>query len=63
MELIKNKKIPYYWNSEFNLLDNLKDKTALDISRHLENILEKIKKNIVDDPFEVAKYLGKLCIV
>jgi hypothetical protein len=53
---IRDKKIPYYWNEEYNLIGHIDDRTLTNFADRLEYIIKDIKTNR-DKPDTVAKYL------
>jgi hypothetical protein len=53
---IRDKKIPYYWNKEYNLIGHIDDRTLTNFADRLEYIIKDIKTNR-DKPDTVAKYL------
>jgi hypothetical protein len=53
---IRNKKIPYYWNEEYNLIGHVDHRTLTNFADKLENIIEDIKRN-PDEPYTVVDYL------
>ncbi|KAJ8927933.1 hypothetical protein NQ314_019564, partial [Rhamnusium bicolor] len=54
--MIQNKRIPYYWNQNYNLIAHLKDIILINIGNTLKNIIEDIESHL-EDPFVIAKYL------
>nr|CAI5833742.1 unnamed protein product [Callosobruchus analis] len=56
-EMMKNKRIPYYWNEHFNMIGHIQDVTKIGIANTLRNIINAIDRYVDEDPFVVAKYL------
>jgi hypothetical protein len=55
---IRDKKIPYYWNDEYNLIGHIDDSTLTNFAYRLEYIINKIKIN-PNKPDTVVEYLCK----
>jgi cyclic GMP-AMP synthase len=53
---IRDKKIPYYWNDEYNLIGHIDDSTLTNFAYRLEYIINKIKIN-PNKPDTVVEYL------
>ncbi|XP_050314996.1 cyclic GMP-AMP synthase-like receptor isoform X2 [Anthonomus grandis grandis] len=58
---LRNGEISYYWNRKFNLIQDLKPETKMDIAQCLARCIGHIDRNLDDpvngDPFIVGKYL------
>jgi cyclic GMP-AMP synthase len=53
---IRDKKIPYYWNEEYNLIGHIDDRTLTNFADRLEYIIKDITRN-PHKPDTVVKYL------
>ncbi|XP_068914558.1 cyclic GMP-AMP synthase-like receptor [Tenebrio molitor] len=53
---IRNKKIPYYWNEEYNLIGHIDPSTLANFADRLEYIINNIKRN-PNQPDTVVEYL------
>jgi hypothetical protein len=56
---IRNKKIPYYWNEEYNLIGHIDPSTLANFADRLEYIINNIKRN-PNQPDTVVEYLCKM---
>ncbi|CAG9862670.1 unnamed protein product [Phyllotreta striolata] len=55
-ECIENKKIPYYWNKNNNLIQNISPVVLGNLKCRLNNIIKNIEKNMTDNPKIFAEY-------
>lgn len=56
-EALDGKKIPYYWNKKFNLLENVRSDTLAGWANQINRIINNIEKS--EDALIVANYLCK----
>ncbi|KAH1003936.1 hypothetical protein HUJ04_003766 [Dendroctonus ponderosae] len=56
-EYLENKEIPYFWNSNYNLIACLKPCTVTDIANRFQRIINAVEKSVIEDPYLIGKYL------
>lgn len=57
-ECLKDAKIPYFWNKNYNLLEVVEGDLS-NTSNRLLNIIKDIDKNVSQNPAVILKYLCK----
>lgn len=51
--------IQYYWDDDYNLLENIGDGEMKNMKGRLDYILKDIRKNIKHDQYAIAKWVCK----
>lgn len=61
-DMLDAENIPYFWDEQNNLLDNVGDQAVVNIRNLLRRMLNDINRKIDTDLFVVAYYLCKFII-
>ncbi|XP_056639349.1 cyclic GMP-AMP synthase-like receptor [Diorhabda sublineata] len=56
-ELLRIKNIPYYWNTDYNLIAHLKEVTIIGIANFIKKVIENVDRRITEDAFVIATYI------
>lgn len=59
LQYLEQECIPYFWNRDFNLLKHIKPVELANIKNELAKIITKIDRNLLDDPFIIARYFSR----
>lgn len=58
-DVFHNGWLPYYWDDDLNLLENIGNGEMRNMEGRLENILKSIRKEIKENSYAIARWICK----